>query len=95
MDDAIPEEEKSRRLEVLMQHQREIQITRYKKYIGTRCEVMVEGHNAARAQWMGRTTHNKTLNFSAPPSADPKPGSYAPVLVTGSFPNSLLGELVI
>ncbi len=91
MDDAIPEEEKSRRLEVLMQHQREIQITRYKKYIGTRCEVMVEGQNVARAQWMGRTTHNKTLNFSAPASAAPRPGSYAPVLVTGKFSQLVAG----
>ncbi len=95
LEDAIPEEEKSRRLEVLMAKQREIQTIRYKKYIGTTCEVMVEGRNEPRAQWIGRTTHNKTLNFSAPPSANLKAGTYAPVRVTGSFPNSLLGELVI
>ena len=95
LEDAIPEAEKARRLEVLMANQREIQITRYKKYIGTNCEVMVEGRNETRAQWIGRTTHNKTLNFTAPQSANPKAGTYAPVVVTGSFPNSLLGELVI
>src|SRR6202795_3313813 len=94
LDDAIPDEEKARRLEVLMARQREIQIVRYKKYIGTNCEVMVEGRNEARAQWIGRTTHNKTLNFTAPPTMIPKAGSYTPVLVTGSFPNSLLGEMV-
>jgi tRNA-2-methylthio-N6-dimethylallyladenosine synthase len=95
LDDAISDAEKARRLEVLMTKQREIQTTRYKKYIGTNCEVMVEGRNEARSQWIGRTSHNKTLNFSAPPTAIPKPGSYAPVLVTGSFPNSLLGEMVV
>ena len=95
LEDAIPDAEKARRLEVLMTKQREIQITRYKKYIGTNCEVMVEGRNDARAQWVGRTSHNKTLNFTAPPCANPKAGAYAPVVVTGSFPNSLLGELVI
>jgi tRNA-2-methylthio-N6-dimethylallyladenosine synthase len=95
LEDAIPDEEKARRLDVLMQRQREIQITRYKKYIGTHCEVMVEARNEARAQWTGRTTHNKTLNFTAPQTSVPKVGSYAPVIVTGSFPNSLLGELVI
>jgi len=95
LEDAIPDEEKARRLEVLMAKQREIQIARYKKYIGTHCEVMVEGRNEAKAQYIGRTTHNKTLNFTAPPSANPKAGSYAPVLVTSSFPNSLLGELVV
>jgi tRNA-2-methylthio-N6-dimethylallyladenosine synthase len=95
MEDVIPDPEKARRLEVLMAKQREIQSTRYKKYIGTNCEVMVEGRNDARAQWIGRTTHNKTLNFTAPPTAQPKAGTYAPVIVTGSFPNSLLGEMVV
>jgi tRNA-2-methylthio-N6-dimethylallyladenosine synthase len=107
LDDAIPDEEKARRLDVLMARQRDIQITRYKKYIGTRCEVMVEGRNEPRAQYIGRTTHNKTLNFVVPPTApqtsdrsadqntNPKAGNYVPVIVTGSFPNSLLGELVV
>ena len=45
LDDAIPEEEKSRRLEVLMARQREIQIQSYKKYVGTVTEAMVEGRN--------------------------------------------------
>ena len=95
LDDAIPDEEKARRLEALMAKQREIQTRSYKRYIGTNCEVMVEGRNEARVQWMGRTTHNKTLNFTAPATANPKPGTYAPILVTSSFPNSLLGELVL
>ncbi|HUO13394.1 MAG TPA: MiaB/RimO family radical SAM methylthiotransferase [Verrucomicrobiae bacterium] len=92
LDDAIPEQEKSRRLEVLMAKQREIQVARYRKYVGTKIEVMVEGRNESRNQWIGRTSQNKTLNFTA--SANPKVGSYTKVLVTGSFPNSLLGEMV-
>jgi tRNA-2-methylthio-N6-dimethylallyladenosine synthase len=95
LDDAIPDVEKARRLDILMTRQREIQITRYKRYIGTKCEVMVEGKNEARSQFTARTTHNKTLNFTAPPTANPTSGSYVPVVVTGSFPNSLLGELVV
>ena len=43
LDDAIPDEEKARRLDVLMSKQREIQTMNYKKYLGTTCEVMVEG----------------------------------------------------
>ena len=95
LEDAIPEEEKVRRLDVLMSRQKEIQISRYKKYIGQQCEVMVEGKNQARAQWIGRTSQNKTLNFTLPGTQEPHVGSYVPVLVTGSFPNSLLGELVM
>ncbi len=95
LEDAIPDDQKSRRLEVLMARQREIQTLNYKRYIGTISEVMVEARNEARGQWIGRTSHNKTLNFTAPDSAVPTAGSYAPVLVTRSFPNSLVGELVV
>jgi tRNA-2-methylthio-N6-dimethylallyladenosine synthase len=95
LNDAIADQEKSRRLEVLMSRQKEIQITRYKKYIGETLEVMVEGKNEARKQWIGRTSHNKTLNFTAPDTSIPQVGSYLKVRATQSFPNSLLGELVI
>ena len=95
LEDAIPDEEKSRRLEVIMSHQRQIQINRYKKYIGSRLEVMVEGKNEARHQWIGRTSQNKTMNFTAPEGSNPQTGTYVKVKATQSFPNSLLGELVI
>jgi tRNA-2-methylthio-N6-dimethylallyladenosine synthase len=95
LDDAIPDQEKSRRLEVLMTRQKEIQIERYKQYIGTKIEVMVEGKNDARAQWIGRTSQNKTLNFTAPETTTPTIGSYVQVKATASFPNSLLGEMVV
>ena len=95
LEDAIPDEEKSRRLMVLQERQREIQRRRYQRHVGQILEVMVEGKNQTRGQWIGRTTQNKTLNFTAPPAAVPEAGSYIPVVTTGSFPNSLLGEMVI
>ena len=95
LEDAIPDQEKSRRLEALMSLQKEIQIDSYKKYIGEILEVMVEGKNESRKQWIGRTTQNKTLNFTAPDTSIPQIGSYVEVKATQSFPNSLLGELVI
>jgi tRNA-2-methylthio-N6-dimethylallyladenosine synthase len=55
---------------------------------------MVEGRNDVRKQWIGRTTQNKVLNFAAPEEGILATGSYVQVLVTGSFPNSLLGTLV-
>jgi tRNA-2-methylthio-N6-dimethylallyladenosine synthase len=93
--DAIPDEEKVRRLEVLMTRQREIQTASYRRYIGTISEVMVEGRNEPRNQWMGRTSQNKTLNFTASSESAPKVGTYVPVRATLSFPNSLLGEMVV
>jgi tRNA-2-methylthio-N6-dimethylallyladenosine synthase len=56
---------------------------------------MVEGKNDPRKQWIGRTSQNKTLNFTAPDASIPQIGSYVKVKATQSFPNSLLGELVI
>lgn len=95
LDDALAEEEKSRRLEVLMARQKQIQTTRYAKYVGRSLKVMVEAYNESRGQWIGRTSQNKTLNFSASGGCAPKIGSYVEVLVTRSFPNSLVGEWVV
>src|SRR5438105_1064563 len=95
MDDAIPDSEKSRRLAVMLEKQRSIQQRRNQNHIGEQYEVMVEGRNAVRQQWIGRTSQNKTLNFTAPESAKFELGSYVPVCVTTVFPNSLLGEMVV
>jgi len=95
LEDAIPDGEKSHRLAVLNEKQREIQRAHNDKFLGCILEVMVEGKNDARKQWIGRTTQNKTFNFTAPEHVAPQPGSYVPVVTTGCFPNSLLGQLVI
>ncbi len=93
--DSIPEEEKSRRLQLLMDHQRELQRISYRRHLGQTLEVMVEGKNPARGQMTGRTSQNKTLNFVIQQgSAEPAIGAYVPVRVTQTFPNSLLGEMV-
>jgi len=94
LPDSIPDKEKSRRLQILQERQREIQRANYEKKVGQTLEVMVEGFNEARGQVIGRTSQNITLNFTVPDSAVPAVGSYANVLVTRSFPNSLVGEIV-
>src|SRR5271166_236618 len=91
--DSISDAEKSRRLQVLQEHQREIQRVNYRRHVGQVLEVMVEGKNPARGQMNGRTSQNKTLNFVLKESAEPATGEYVPVLVTQAFPNSLLGEM--
>jgi len=94
MIDSIPDEEKSKRLQILQERQREIQRGNYEKKVGQILEVMVEGKNEARGQIVGRTSQNITLNFTSGTTSVPEVGSYANVLVTRSFPNSLVGELV-
>jgi tRNA-2-methylthio-N6-dimethylallyladenosine synthase len=91
MPDAIPEEEKTRRFNVLQERQRAIQIRRNSLLIGAVEEVNVEGRNKALDQWIGRTSQNRTLNFTSPAGED-LVGSYLPVRVTRAGPNSLVGE---
>ncbi len=91
--DSIPDAEKSRRLQVLQEHQREIQRRNYKRHLGQTLEVMVEGKNAARGQMIGRTSQNKTLNFVTNGAPEPRIGDYVDVEVTQAFPNSLLGKM--
>jgi tRNA-2-methylthio-N6-dimethylallyladenosine synthase len=91
--DHIPDQEKSRRLVVLQEKQREVQARNNQRHLGEVLEVMVEGHNKARGQWIGRTSQNKVLNFTAREGATPRIGGYVDVQVTQSFPNSLVGEM--
>jgi tRNA-2-methylthio-N6-dimethylallyladenosine synthase len=94
MIDMISQEEKSKRLQVLLDRQREIQRVNYSKHIGQVMEVMVEGLNPARGQVAGRSSQNKPVNFTCAQPIAPAPGSYVQVKITGAFPNSLTGERV-
>ena len=93
--DSIPDAEKSRRLQILQEHQRELQRSSYRTHLGQIVEVMVEGRNPARGQMTGRTSQNKTLNFVANGKPEPRIGEYVRVQVTQTFPNSLLGEMAV
>jgi tRNA-2-methylthio-N6-dimethylallyladenosine synthase len=93
LDDQIPEEEKSRRLTVLQEKQRAIQVRRNAAYVGMVEECLVEGFNQATGQWIGRTSQNKTLNFLRRGEEDLR-GRYVEARVTRAGPNSLAGECV-
>ena len=92
-EDAIPDGEKARRLAVLNEKQREIQRKRNQRHLGATLQVMVEGRNDVRQQWVGRTSQNKVMNFTAGQTLTP--GAYVNEVTTGCFPNSLIGEMVV
>jgi tRNA-2-methylthio-N6-dimethylallyladenosine synthase len=94
MIDSISEEEKNRRLQVLLDRQREIQRINYAKHLGMIIEVMVEGLNPSRGQISGRSSQNKPVNFTSAQPIAPAPGSYMQVRITATHPNSLVGEAV-
>src|SRR5579859_1095009 len=92
MPDAIPEEEKSRRLAILLDLQRKIQTEANEKLVGNLFEVHVEGKSRKENQWSGHTSCYRVVNFS---SAQPDLlGTYVQVRVSGSTPNCLIGEHV-
>ncbi|HYW42650.1 MAG TPA: tRNA (N6-isopentenyl adenosine(37)-C2)-methylthiotransferase MiaB [Bryobacteraceae bacterium] len=95
LPDPVPEEEKQRRLVIVQERQRAIQIRRNAELIGAIREVLVEGRHEALGQWIGRTSDNRTLNFThSAGDGHALAGRYLPVRVTRSGPNSLVGESV-
>ncbi|MEO8028416.1 MAG: tRNA (N6-isopentenyl adenosine(37)-C2)-methylthiotransferase MiaB [Bryobacteraceae bacterium] len=101
LDDHIVEEEKSRRLAIVQEKQRQIQIRRNAAYVGRIEEVMIEGFNKATGQWIGRTSQHKMLNFLGLETPNPEAGgdiisryagTYVNVRVTRAGPNSMAGE---
>ena len=86
---AIPEEEKKKRLAILQERQRQIQLARNETLIGRKFEVLVDSHHAARGQWAGRTTSNRVVNFVS--QRENLLGEYVEVNVMRAGPNSLVG----
>jgi tRNA-2-methylthio-N6-dimethylallyladenosine synthase len=100
LGDHISEEEKTRRLAIVQEKQRAIQVRHNSELVGTVEEAFVEGYNQATGQWIGRTTQNRTLNFVHPQFASPREsftltGTSWNVRVTRAGPNSLAGEVMI
>jgi len=95
MPDTISDELKTERLRILNDRQREIQREHYARHLGQTVEVMIESHNPARGQIVGRSTQNKTVNFTLEPGVpDPPIGSYLPIHITRTMPNCLIGEAI-
>jgi tRNA-2-methylthio-N6-dimethylallyladenosine synthase len=94
MLDSIPEDEKSARLQVLLERQREIQKVTYSRHLGEIMEVMVEGFHPAREQVIGRNSQNTPVNFTCTQIIAPAVGSYQQVKITATHPNSLVGVAV-
>jgi tRNA-2-methylthio-N6-dimethylallyladenosine synthase len=96
MQNVVPEEVKQQRLVALQEKQRAIQIRRNAELIGSEQEVLVEGRHQSLGQWIGRTSTNRTLNFTHPDTnGRDLVGQYLPVQVTRSGPNSLVGEALV
>ena len=93
--DSIPDEVKMERLRILNDRQREIQRTHYARHLHQLVEVMVEGYNHPRGQVIGRSSQNKTVNFTTVQPILPAIGNYINVHITQTLPNCLVGEALV
>jgi tRNA-2-methylthio-N6-dimethylallyladenosine synthase len=93
MNDAIPDEEKSRRLAVLQEKQREIQTARNAELVGESFEILVSGKSRRENQWFGYSSSHRVVNFAS--QEQELLGTYVQVRVTGAGANNLVGEQVI
>ena len=90
LPDDVPEEEKIRRLNELIQLQTEISAQQNKKDEGKEFDVLIEGFSKrSRAQLMGRTEQNKAVVID---KGQHHIGETVRVKITGSTSATLLGE---
>jgi tRNA-2-methylthio-N6-dimethylallyladenosine synthase len=90
MADAVPEEEKSRRLALLQGKQRAIQAGTLQSLVGEEYEVYVDGRSKKENCWYGHSSCNRVVSFTS--RAADLWGKYVTARVTGCTANSLLGE---
>jgi tRNA-2-methylthio-N6-dimethylallyladenosine synthase len=92
LGDQISEEEKTRRIVIVQERQRAIQMRQNAELLGEVEELLVEGRWESTGQWVGRTTRNRNLGFASP--RKDLLGTYVTVRVTRAGPNAVVGELV-
>ena len=91
LEDDVPLEEKTRRLQEIIALQNEISTQRNLAEIGREHIVLVEGRSKKSAEeWKGRTDTNKMVLF---PRMDAEVGEYRKVKITRSNSATLFGEL--
>lgn len=91
-EDDIPYEEKTRRLEEIIELQRRLSLESNQKDVGKTFEVLIEGESKrSKEQLFGRNTQNKVIIFDR---KDFKVGEYVQVKVTSCTSATLFGETI-
>ena len=92
LKDDVSEEEKTRRLEEIIKLQGELSLESYRRDVGRRFEVLVEGTSKRnKAQLFGRNSQNKVIVFDGEGHSK---GEYLTVEVTSCTSATLMGHIV-
>ncbi|MEZ5313073.1 MAG: MiaB/RimO family radical SAM methylthiotransferase [Thermoanaerobaculia bacterium] len=94
LDEAVPEEIASERLQRLLELQKGIQAKINATLVGREMEVLVTGSGKLPGRFAGRTSCHRIVHFEGAGSEPPVPGSVRRLRITRSQPHSLLGTLV-
>ncbi len=92
MGDDVPEDVKTRRLEEIIELQREISARNNQRHVGTVEEILVDGPSRKdEGEWRGRTDTNKVVIF---PKGDVQIGDYIHVKIHRASAATLFGSVV-
>jgi tRNA-2-methylthio-N6-dimethylallyladenosine synthase len=90
-DETVSEEEKSRRLQVIIALQEEQASQINRRLVGTETEVLIEGPARRREGWLaGKNPQFKTSVF--PAAGGGQPGDLVKIRITGTTARTLIGE---
>ncbi len=91
--DDVPMEVKIRRLNEIIERQRQVSAEANRLDVGKDFKILIDGYSKkSEAQMKGRTTQNKVVVFDIHPEY--KIGDYVNVHITGSTTATLLGEII-
>ncbi len=89
-NDDVPEGEKQRRLEKLIELQRRMEAELVAAQIGSEAEVLIENISPKNTrEWIGRTAQNRPVVI---PVGNEKPGDLIPIKITSRRSMTLVGE---
>ncbi len=87
--ETVSEEEKTRRITLLIQEQKQTSLELNEATIGAEVQVLVEGQAKKSGQWFGKTPHFKTVVF---PHGVERVGDTIRVRIAEASPYTLFGE---
>lgn len=92
LEDDIPEDVKQRRLQEIVDLQREIGLERTQRFLGETVEVLIEKHSKkSEEEWSGRNSQNTVVVF---PKENYKVGDFVLVEITDCTSATLIGKAV-
>ena len=92
LEDDIPEDVKQRRLQEIVDLQREVGLERTQRFIGETVEVLIEKTSKkSENEWSGRTSQNTVVVF---PKENYKAGDFVLVKITNCTSATLIGQAV-